>query len=102
MSREVVEVDFQAAMASARELDGIADELEKALKQEYAASMAQLSRNWIGENALFYQKKGAKLTEQIENSISKIRKAADEVRRTARLLYQAELDARDIVKVRTY
>lgn len=102
MSRESIAVNFQAAMDSAGELEGIADELEKALRHGYGDSMTQLSRDWTGENAVFYLKKGAKLTEQIENSISKIRKAADEVRRAARLIYQAELAALDIAKVRNF
>lgn len=102
MSKESIAVNFQAAMNSARELDGIADELEKALRHGYADSMTRLSRDWTGENAIFYQKKGVKLTEQIEDSVSKIRKAADEVRRAARLIYQAELAALDIAKVRKF
>lgn len=102
MSRKSIAVNFQAAMDSAKELDGIADELERALKHGYADSMAQLSRDWTGDNAVFFQNKGAKLTEQIENSISRIRKAADEVRRAARLIYQAELAALNIATERTF
>lgn len=102
MGRESIEVDFQAAMASAGELDGIAGELEKALKQGYACSMAQLSRDWTGENAVYFQNKGAKLTEQIEDSISRLRKAADEVRRAATLIHQAEAAALNLAKVRNF
>lgn len=102
MSRESIEVNFQAAMASADELDGIANDLERALKHGYTGSMAQLSRDWTGENAVFYQQKGTKLTGQIEDSVSRIRKAASEVRRAARRIHQAELTALNIAKVRSF
>lgn len=102
MDRHSIEVNFQAAMASADELDGIANDLENALRNGYAESMAQLSRNWTGANAEFYQTKSGKLTEEIQDSASRIRTAAREVRRTARLIHQAELAALAIATGRIY
>lgn len=102
MDRRAIEVNFQAAMAGADELDGIADELERALRGEFEQSMTQLARSWTGANAEYYQTKSGKLAEQIRDSVSKIRTGASEVRRTARLIYQAELAALAIAEARKY
>lgn len=102
MNRRTIEVNFQAAMASANELDGIAGDLERALRNGYAESMSRLAGNWSGENAAFYQTKGGKLTEQIQDTVSRIRAAAEEVRRTARLIHNAELAALAIANARSY
>lgn len=102
MDRRTIEVNFQAAMASAGELDGIANDLERALRGGYAESMSQLAGNWSGANASYYQTKGAKLTDQIQDSVARIRAAAEEVRRTARLIHNAELAALAIANARSY
>lgn len=102
MNKRTIEVNFQAAMASADELEKIAAELEKALKRDYEHSMSQLAGNWTGESASYYQTKGKKLSEQIQNSVSRLKTAAAEVRRTARLIHQAELAALAIAQARKY
>lgn len=102
MDRNSIELNFQTAMKGADELDGVANDLERALKNEYGQSMAQLSRDWTGANAEFYQKKGVKLTEEIQDTISRIRSAAGEVRRTAQLVYHAEMAALAIAQARDY
>lgn len=102
MDKNTIEVNFRAAMAGADELDGIANDLEKALRQGYAESMGQLARNWTGANSEFYQAKSGKLTEQIQNSVSKIRTAASELRRAAQVIHAAELAALAIAQGRDY
>lgn len=102
MDKKTIELNFQAAMASADELDGIADELERALRGNFEQSMTQLARNWTGANADYYQTKSGKLAEQIQASVSKIRTGASEVRITARLIYQAEMAALAIAEARNY
>ena len=68
MDKKTIELNFQAAMAGADELDGIADELERALRGNFEQSMTQLARNWTGANADYYQTKSGKLAEQIQAS----------------------------------
>ena len=102
MGKMTIEVNFRAAMASADELDAIADDLERALNRGYSESMSQLAGDWTGANAEYFQTKSAKLTEQIQKSVKRIRSGADEVRRTARLIRGAEMAALAIAKGRTY
>ncbi|MBS6395830.1 MAG: WXG100 family type VII secretion target [Clostridiales bacterium] len=102
MDKNTIEVNFQEAMASADELDGIANELERVLKNEYAESQAQLYASWSGANADFYRSKSTKLTEQIQDSVSRIHTAASEIRSTARWLRNAELAALAIAGRRDY
>lgn len=102
MDKKTIEINYQEAMSSANQLDAIADELERELRRGYAESMAQLAGNWTGANAEYFQTKGEKLTEQIQDSVKRIRSGADEVRRTARLIRAAELAALAIAKGRNY
>ena len=102
MDKKEIEVNFQAAMAKADELDEIANELQKALQGDFEQSMVQLSGSWTGANAEYYQTKSAKLAQQIQESVKKIRTGASEVRVAAKLIYQAEMAALAVAEARIY
>ena len=92
-SRWEIRMDFQQAMNQARRLDEIADRLEKVAKKFMEQSMQNLASAWKGTNASAFLHKEEGLQGKIKATADNVREIADDIRRVAKRVYDAETTA---------
>lgn len=102
MDRNTIEINYQAALERADELEEIGRSLIRALENEYEESLQTLAGNWKGVNAETYLKKGNTLGAKMRGTANGVIEAAEEIRRTARRIYNAEMTAMRIIEARIY
>lgn len=95
-----ITIDFVKAIAQARQLDTIAAGIEKLASQQYDATIRKLSGDWRSENASAFLVKAEKLKSEMLTTASSIKKTAEQVRTTARRIYNAEKRAQEIARTR--
>ncbi len=101
-TRQSIEFDFKKALAQADRIDGVADKLSNLSSRQFGATMQNLSANWKGENASGYLNKGVRLQNKMDSTVNELRNIAEDIRRIARTLYDAEMAALEIALRRQY
>lgn len=91
-TRYSIQMDFEKAERQAKELDEIADRLEKTANVNLVDTLNALGREWKGENASMYIKKGYVLKENIGDTAKSLQKAASTVRAVAKKIYNTEME----------
>lgn len=92
-SLEAIEMDFSKAEQQAGELEEIASSLNTMSDKDLGGTLDQLAKNWTGDNAVKYLKKGEALQGNLETTASAIQAVADVIRRIAEEIYEAEMRA---------
>ena len=92
-SRSEIRFNFNQALAQASELDSLADRLEQ-LENKTENSMQTLSAAWKGQNATAFLRK------EVRKTALEIHSIADDIRRIARRIYEAEMAALRIAQQR--
>lgn len=100
MSR--IEMDFQRANRQADSLEELASELGKLAGSQFEGSLNELAANWKGDNANAFLQKGARLEENMKQTAKSIKNTAIQLRRTAKLIYDAEMYAKKLAEKREY
>lgn len=98
-SRSEIRFNFNQALAQASELDSVADHLEQ-LDRKTENSMQTLSAAWKGQNATAFLKKEDRLKSEVRKTAAEIHNIADDIRRIARRIYEAEMEALRIAQQR--
>lgn len=101
-TRTRIEMDFKQAMAQADEVDEIADRLSDISGGQLGDALQNLAAAWRGENAVSYLGKGARLQDKISASSGELHETAASIRRAARRIYNAEMEALRIAEARDY
>lgn len=98
-SREI-HFDFQNAMDQAKRLDSLADSIDRraAGKLEDAAQIVHTA--WKGDSAARYIRKVQELHGQVRQTARELRDVAEDIRRIARRVYEAEMRALAIAQRR--
>lgn len=91
-------MNFREAMRQAGELETLAGRVRETANQKVEQSMQMLSTGWKGNNANEFLRKYSELKKQILDSANELEAIADDVRRTARAVYNAEMTALQIAK----
>lgn len=92
-SLEAIEMDFSKAEQQASELEEIASSLNTMSDKDLGGTLDELAKNWTGDNAVKYLKKGESLQGNLETTASAIQAVADVIRRIAEEIYEAEMRA---------
>ena len=92
-SRAQIRIDFQQAINQAKRLDDIADKLDRTAKKSMENSIQNLASAWKGDNASAFLKKEERLKEKISTTSEHVRAIADDIRRVARAIYDAEMES---------
>lgn len=71
-----MEFDFRKAESQIRELENIADDLERIVASGYADTMQEISGAWSGTGADAYMKKAGRVQDKIEDTIKDLRSTA--------------------------
>ncbi|SDZ97443.1 WXG100 family type VII secretion target [Oribacterium sp. KHPX15] len=92
-SKHKIKMDFREARKQADELDEIADNLHNVAERDLEQAMTTLSSGWKGESASAYLVKVNKVKEKTNREVQDLHSIASDIRRTARIIYEAEMEA---------
>ncbi len=99
-SSSEIRFDFQNAMEQARRLDALADSLERRVAGKLDETAQSVHAAWKGSSANRYISKTQELRAQVRQSARTLRDIADDIRRIARRIYEAEMRALEIARRR--
>lgn len=85
-----IEINFQNARTKARELNEVADSLERLANSSFPEDVRNVMNTWKGDNAGILCDKMSKLEEKLKKNAKKTRKTADSIDGIAQNLYNAE------------
>lgn len=88
-----IRFDFQNAKQQANRLDELANSLEQQVIRPMSDTSQQLRTAWTGESANRFVAKQGELQEKIRSTSRTLRDIADEIRRIAKRVYDAEMQA---------
>jgi len=89
--------DFELAQSQARRLTAIAEQIHRATRG-IEDSMEDLSCAWKGKPASVYLQKEGCLKDAIQKSAVHVQELADQIRRAAQGIYEAEMQAVQIAQ----
>ena len=96
-----IKMNYREAMQQARDLDTLAGKIRTTANQKVEQSMQLLSSGWKGNNAADFLRKYSELKRQILASADELNSIADDIRRTAQIVYNAEMEALRIAQTRS-
>ena len=102
LSEATINFNYQRAIGQAKELEDIASNLSRLSTYDFEIAMNSISRNWKGENADKYLRKGDKLQSDMANTASSLRSVASEIRRIAQNIYDTEMYNLALARQREY
>lgn len=89
--RHDIEMNFRKARQQAAVLEDTADTLQHLSGVTFNDTLETVAENWMGESASLYLQKGAGLQDGIRETALELRRIAEEIRRTAQRIYDAEI-----------
>ena len=92
--------DFRAACSRAEEIDRIAQDRGGVARRDMEGTLDDLSRAWRGESAQKFTAKTEKLQTDIQGDAKDLESIADAIRRAAKIMYDAEMEALRIARER--
>lgn len=93
MSAKQIHINFEEALAVARQLEDLSADMERNVSRSMGDSMQDLSAAWKGESANAYLRKAEQLKGNVSTTSTNLREIAEDIRTTARQLKQAEMKA---------
>ena len=96
-----IKMNYREAMQQARDLDTLAGKIRTTANQKVEQSMQLLSSGWKGNTASDFLRKYSELKRQILASADELNSIADDIRRTAQIVYNAEMEALRIAQTRS-
>ena len=99
-SSSEIRFDFQNAMEQARKLDSLADNIERRVSNKLEETAQNIHSAWKGDSATRYIGKDQVLQQQTRQTARTLRDTAEDIRRIARRIYEAEMRALEIAQRR--
>lgn len=88
-----IQFDYNHAISQAKELERLADRIESNVVKKMDGVADDLNAAWKGESAGNYIRKEQQLRDQIKQTARELRDTAADIRRVAKRLYNAEMEA---------
>ncbi len=95
-SRSQIQMNFAKAKADADKIDRIAATLKTLSGKQMECSMNNLAAAWTGVNSRLFLKKEGQLQSDINQTVRSLNDIANDIRRIARRVYDAEMRAYEI------
>ena len=99
---DYIEWNYIQAKKQADKLEEQADRLGRLAQNQLEDTLQNLARNWQGESAGAYIRKGEKMKNEINTLAKDLRRAAGVIRSSAERTYQAEMRVKELAKKREY
>lgn len=100
-SKNTIQMDFTKAYHDAERIDDIARKLKQLSNANLEQSMQNLAASWKGQNATAFIRKEQQLQQDMKITANTLNGIADDVRRVAKRVYDAEMTAYKIAMTRT-
>lgn len=98
-SKSTIQFNYNRAIAQARELDSLANQLENLAKRDVNDTLSAVSHSWSGDSARAFISKGHKAREDMMASARQLRNVASGIRKAAKNVRDAEERARQIALI---
>ena len=102
MTEQEIMLNYTQAVHYANDLNEKAQSLRTLANQKYAGTLQDISANWTGENAQKYLAKGNSLKDKIINSAKELDEVAESIRRSAKRVRDADMQALQAEQQRDY
>lgn len=97
-----IQFDFNEARHQANKLDDIAQKLRNLAKRQVENSIDEVPSFWTGKSASLFMNKQSEMKQNILDTARELEEQADNIRRIAQLIYEAEQRALEIAQKRDY
>ena len=100
-SRYQIRMDYKKAQDQADKLD----EAAKCIRQEgnrFHSCRVDIKHAWEGDNAKKFTAKMGMVSEDLEKIAKQLEKTADAIRKSAKNIYQAEMEAKRLADIRNH
>jgi WXG100 family type VII secretion target len=94
-------MDFQRARAQADKIDNAASSIRRE-SGRFTDCRNGVASCWSGDNASRFVSKMGLVSEDLDNIARNLEKTADAIRHNAKVIYDAEMEAKRIAELRTY
>ena len=94
-------MDFNKARNQAGKLDEAARSIRRESKR-FMQCRADVVSAWTGDNATKFASKMGLVSEDLDKIASSLERAADTIRKNAKTIYDADMEARRIAEIRTF
>lgn len=95
-----IRFDFQNAMQQAQKLDELANDIDRRVANKLDETVQSVHAAWKGDSATLYIGKTQELRRQVQQTARTLRDTAEDIRRIARRIYEAEVRALEIAQSR--
>lgn len=99
-SSSEIRFDYHNAIAQANALEGTADNIERRVARKLKETAQETHQAWRGDSATIYINKLLGLQEQVGDTAKELRDIAGDIRRIAKIIYEAEMAALRIAQQR--
>ncbi len=96
-----ISMDFQKAKNQANRLDDAARSIRRE-SNRFTNCRNDVASAWTGDNASKFTNKMGMVSEDLNKIASNLEKTADVIRKNAKTIYDAEMEAKRIADQRTY
>lgn len=96
-----IRFDFQNALSQAQKLEKLANQINRSIAADIEQNAQRLHSAWTGDSANRYIQKEAQLAAQTRQSAEELLRIASDIRRIARQVYNAEMQALQIAQQRS-
>ncbi len=101
-NRNTIRLNFNRAKQQADRLEEIGNEIKRMASRDYEDTLNGISTAWKGENANAYLAKARVLQGNINSTGNDLIAVANEIRRKAQRVYNAEMEALRIAEQREF
>lgn len=101
-NRNTIRLNFNRAKQQADRLEEIGNEIRRMANKDYEDTLNGISAAWKGENANAYLSKARNLQNNIIGTGDDLIAVANEIRRKAQRVYNAEMEALRIAEQRNF
>ncbi|MBR3525129.1 MAG: hypothetical protein IKO11_04715 [Lachnospiraceae bacterium] len=102
MGKREIKLNYDKAIRQAERLETIGKEVDTMAQNDYDNTLNGIAGAWSGENAAAYLERAGQLKEKMITTAKNILLVADEIRRKAKRIFDAEMAALEIAESRTY
>lgn len=95
-SKSQIRMNFAKARADADKIDRIASTMKTLSKRNLENSINDLAAAWTGSNSRLFLQKEGQLQRNIDQTVRSLNDIADDIRRIAQRVYEAEMRAYEI------
>lgn len=101
-SANIIQMEFGKAEEQARNLDQIANDMNRLADDTLAETLAGIKSAWNSNNSAEYIKKGQRVQEELKKRAQELKNTASVIRQISRNTYEAEMNALRMITQRKH